>query len=73
MKKKRYKEYNFPKACIMSAMVGMVIGAILGHYVPELDLSDISKVIISLFGYAISGFAGFIISVVEGNFKDGDA
>lgn len=65
-----YHIYN-----IMSAMVGMVIGAIIGHYVPELDLPDVSKVIIALFGYAISGFAGFIIAVIEGlvsDFKDGD-
>lgn len=76
MEKKRYKAYKFPKACIISAMVGMVIGVIIGRYVPELDLPDALKVIIALFGYAISGFAGFIIAVTEGlvsDFKDGDA
>ena len=76
MEKKRYKDYKFPKSCIMSAMVGAVIGVILGRYVPELDLPDILKVIIALFGYAFSGFAGFIIAVVEdlvSYFKDGDA
>lgn len=60
MEKKRYK----------------AIGVIIGRYVPELDFPDILKVIIALFGYAISGFAGFVISVVEGlvsDFKDGDA
>lgn len=75
MEKKRFKAYKPLKACIMSAMVGMVIGAILGHYVPELDLPDALKVIIALFGYAISGFAGFIILFVEGlisHFEDGD-
>ena len=76
MEKKRYKAYKIPKACIMSAMVGTAIGVIIGHYVPELDLPEALKVIIALFGYAISGFAGFIIAVVEGlvsDFKDGDA
>ena len=76
MEKKRYKAYKFPKACILSAMVGMVIGAILGRYVPELDLPDTLKVIIALLGYALSGFAGFIIAVIEclvSDFKDGDA
>lgn len=75
MQKKRYKAYKFTKACIMSAMVGMVIGVIIGRYVPELDLPDVSKAIIALFGYAISGFVGFIIAVIEGlvsDFKDGD-
>lgn len=76
MEKKRFKAYKFPKACIVSAMVGMVIGVIIGRYVPELDLPDVLKVIIALFGYALSGFAGFIIAVIEGlvsDFKDGDS